>query len=189
VDIISVKAALIVIDVQEVLDDPNQGELNNPKAGENIVKLLERWRKKRLPVFHVQYISPREQSPFYKNAPGTGIKESVKPLPGEPLIVKHFESAFVKTDLEERLKKANLQTLIFVGFYTDQCVASTVKVANNLGFNVFVVADATAAAGCKGYNGKFYEAEDIHQMTLGSLQRDGISIIKSAELLDIWTGK
>jgi nicotinamidase-related amidase len=126
-DVILEKAALIVIDVQEVLDDPDQGELNNPEAEENIVKLLQRWRKERLPVFHVQYISPREKSPFHKDAPGTGIKESVKPLPGEPLIVKHFESAFMKTNLEERLKKANLQTLIFVGFYTDQCVAATVK--------------------------------------------------------------
>jgi nicotinamidase-related amidase len=184
VDIISANAALIVIDVQEVLDDPNQGELNNPKAEENIVKLLERWRRERLPIFHVKYISPREKSPFHKDAPGTGIKESVKPLPGEPLIVKHFESAFVKTDLEERLKKANLHTLIFAGFYTDQCIAATVKVANNLGFDVFVAADATAATGCRGYNGKFYKAGDIHQMTLGSLQRDDISIIESAELLD-----
>jgi nicotinamidase-related amidase len=184
VDIISEKAALIVIDVQEVVDDPAQGELNNPGAEGNIVKLLERWRKERLPIFHVQYISPREKSQFHKDNPGTGIKESVKPLPGEPLIVKHFESAFMKTDLEERLKKANLQTLIFVGFYTDQCVASTVKVANNLGFNVFVAADATAASGCRGYNGEFYKAEEIHQMTLGSLQRDDITIIGIADLLD-----
>jgi nicotinamidase-related amidase len=182
-DVISINAVLIVIDVQEVVDDPTQGELNNPEAVGNIVKLLERWRKERLPIFHVQYISPRMKSPFHKDAPGTGIKESVKPLPGEPLIVKHFESAFMKTDLEERLKKANLQTLIFVGFYTDQCVASTVKVANNLGFKVFVAADATAAAGCRGYNGKFYKAEDIQQMTLGSLQRDDITIIGIAELL------
>jgi nicotinamidase-related amidase len=178
------KAALIVIDVQEVLDDPEQGELNNPKAEENIIKLLERWRKEKLPIFHVKYISPREKSPYHKDAPGTGIKESFKPLPGEPLIVKHFESAFMETDLEERIKEANLHTLIFVGFYTDQCVASTVKVANNLGFKVYVVADAAAATGCRGYNGKFYEAGDIHQMTLGSLQRDDISIIESAELLD-----
>ncbi len=183
-DIISAKAALIIIDVQEVLADPALGELNNPKAEGNIVKLLERWRKEGLPIFHVQYISPREKSPFHKDAPGIGIKESVKPLPGEPLIVKHFESAFMKTDLEERLKKANLHTLIFAGFYTDQCVASTAKVANNLDFKVFVAADAAAAAGCRGYNGKFYKAGDIHQMTLGSLQRDGISIIESTGLLD-----
>jgi len=182
-DAISVNAALIIVDVQEVLDEPSPGELNNPDAVQNIVRLLDRWRTDKLPVFHLQYISPRKASPFHKDAPGTGIKEPVKPLPGEPVIVKHFESAFMKTDLEERLRKAGLHTLVFAGFYTDQCIGATVKTANNLGFDVYVVSDAAATTGCKGYNGKFYRAEDIHQLTLGSLQRDGISIIETVALV------
>lgn len=181
-DILSKNTALIIIDVQQALAGPTYGKLNNPLAEENIVRLLASWRKKGLPVFHIQYISPRLASPFHRDAAGSKIKESVNPGPGETLIVKHFESAFMKTDLEERLRKANLENLIFVGFYTDQCVAATVKTANNLGFKVFVVMDGTATIGCRGYNGKFYEAEDIHQMTLGSFQRDGISIIASNEL-------
>jgi len=50
-------------------------------------------------------------------------------------------------------------------------VAATVKVANNLGFKVYVAADATAAPGCQGYNGKFYKAEDIHQPSLRKLTK------------------
>lgn len=183
-DILSKNAALIIIDVQEATAGPIWGKLNNPAAEEKIVRLLELWRKKGLPVFHIQYISPRLASPYHQDAGLDKIKKSVAPLPGETLVVKHFESAFMKTDLEERLKKANLENLIFVGFYTDQCVAATVKTANNLGFKVFVALDGTAAIGCRGYNGKYYEAEDIHQMTLGSLQRDGISIIACDQLQD-----
>ncbi len=183
VDMILENAALIIIDVQEVLNDPAQGKLNNPEAEKNIVKLLSHWRKKCQPLFHVQYISPRQASPFHLNAAGTNIKESVQPGPGETIIVKHFETAFMKTDLEERLSKANIKTLIFVGFYTDQCVASTAKVANNLGFKVCVVADATGTTGYRSYDGKFYLAEDIHQLTLGSLQRDGITILHTRDLL------
>jgi nicotinamidase-related amidase len=175
--------ALIIVDVQNVLDDPKQDQLNNPRAEKNIAEILDMWRNKSLPLFHIQYISPRKASPFHKDAPGSGLKESVQPLPGEPLIIKHFESAFMKTDLEDRLRKAGADALVFVGYYTDQCIASTAKVANNLGFKVFVAADAAAATGCRGYNGKYYDAEDIHQMTLGSLQRDGISIIETADLL------
>lgn len=175
-------AALIIIDVQEALNDPAQGKLSNPEAENNISKLLAKWRRKKLPLFLVQYISPRKASLFHRDAPGSKLKESVEPEPGEVLITKHFESAFMKTDLEQRLRGANLETLIFVGFYTDQCVASTAKIANNLGFKVVVVSDATATAGCRGFNGKFYEAEDIHQLTLGSLRRDGIRIIKSKDL-------
>ncbi len=179
---------LIIVDVQNVLDDPKQGQPNNPRAEKNITKILDRWRKKSLPLFHVQYISPRKASPFHKDAPGSKLKESVQPLPGEPLIIKHFESAFMKTDLEDRLKKTDADALVFVGYYTDQCVASTAKVANNLGFKVFVVADATAATGCRGYNGKYYDAEDIHQMTLGSLQRDGITVIQTSDLMTFAAG-
>jgi nicotinamidase-related amidase len=182
-DIIAENAALIVIDVQEAVDDPSPGPLNNPDAEHTIVSLLNRWRQERLPVFHVNYISPRAASPFHKDAPGCRMKVSAKPLPDEPLIIKNFENAFLKTDLEVRLEKAGLRTLVFVGFYTDQCMAASVKTANNLGFNVFVVADASACTGCKGFNGKFYEAGDIHQLALGGFQRDGISIIESADLL------
>ena len=90
----------------------------------------------------------------------------------------------MKTDLEARLNEAKLHTLIFTGFYTDQCIAVTSKVANNLGFEVIVVSDGTATTGCPGYiNDKYYEGVDIHQQTLGSLKRDGISIIETSDLL------
>jgi len=89
----------------------------------------------------------------------------------------------MKTDLERRLRETNLETLIFTGFYTDQCVASSVKVANNLGFEVVVVSDAAATTGCRGYDGSFYEAGDVHNLTLGGLRRDNISIIETNDLL------
>jgi nicotinamidase-related amidase len=181
-NIIEENPALIIIDVQQVLADPALGTLNNPDAEKNILKLLNRWRREKLPLFFVQYISPRRSSPFHEDAPGSKLKDSLKPAPGEILIVKHFESAFMKTDLEQRLREAKLKTLIFTGFYTDQCVASSVKVANNLGFKVVVVSDASATTGCPGFDGTFYEAWDIHNLTLGSLQRDNISIIGTTEL-------
>jgi nicotinamidase-related amidase len=182
-NIIERNAALVIIDMQQTLAGPNREKLNNPVAEKNILKLSAVWRKSRLPLFWVQYLSPRQGSPFHKDDPGSKLQDAVKREPGEVLIVKHFESAFMKTDLERRLRGANLETLIFTGFYTDQCVAATAKVANNLGFKVVVVSDAAATTGCRGYNGRFYEAEDIHQSALGSLQRDGISIIESKDLL------
>lgn len=183
-DVIEKNAVLMVVDVQEALEASSDGKMNNPGAEGNLVRLIERWRRDDLPRFFVRYISPRPASPFHKDAPGSRFKASVKPRPGETVIEKHFESVFMKTDLEERLRKANLRTLIFTGFYSDQCIAASSKVANNLGFEVMAVSDATATIGCPGYkNEKFYEAEDIHRMMMGNLQRDGITILESAELL------
>jgi nicotinamidase-related amidase len=176
--------ALIVIDVQEGVDHPTDGGLNNSGAEENILKLLDRWQEDDLPYFVVQYHSPRLQSPFHKDNPSSKLKQSVRSIVGDTIIIKHFESAFMKTDLEEKLRSAGIETVIFVGFFSDQCVASTAKVANNIGFRVIVVADATATTGCPGYyNGIFFNGEDIHNLTLGSLKRDGISIMQTSELL------
>jgi len=182
-DVIGKNAALIVMDVQEASAAPSDGELNNPGAEQNIAALIRRWRRDGLPLFFVKYLSPREASPFHKDAPGSKLRESCTSLPGEPVVIKHFESAFMKTDLEERLRAAGLNTLILTGFYTDQCVAVSAKVANNLGFEVVVVSDGTATTGCPGYNNTFYRGEDIHQLTLGSLKRDGITIAESAALI------
>lgn len=177
------KTALLIIDVQEVLDDPAMGTLNNPEAEANILHLLKHWRAHKLPLFFVKYLSPRKASPFHPGSPGTAIKASVAPLPGESLVAKHFESAFMKTGLEEKLRKEGIQALIFVGFYTDQCVAASSKVANNLGFRVHVVADATGTIGCTGHGGRFFTADETHALALGGLERDGITIIKTGELL------
>jgi nicotinamidase-related amidase len=179
-------AALILIDIQLISAAPGFEALNNPNVDSNIQSLLHTWREKKLPIFHVMYHSPRKASPYYHENPLSQLKNFAKPIETEPLIVKHFESAFFQTDLEDRLRKNGYLSLFFVGFFTDQCIASTVKVANNLEFNVFVVSDATATTGCTGYNGKFYEAEDIHQLTLGCLQRDSITIIETSTLLELF---
>jgi nicotinamidase-related amidase len=183
-DVKAKNAALIIVDVQEASVIPAEGQLSNPAAERNIAALICRWRRDGLPLFFVKYLSPRKASPFHEDSPGSRLRESCAPLPGETVIVKHFESAFMKTDLEARLNEAKLHTLIFTGFYTDQCIAVTSKVANNLGFEVIVVSDGTATTGCPGYiNDKYYEGVDIHQQTLGSLKRDGISIIETSDLL------
>ncbi len=173
-----------MIDVQEVLDNPALGILDNPGAEQNIIKILGHWRAHNQPRFIIQYHSPRPASPFHREASGSGLKPAVRPRAGELHIIKHFESAFMKSELEERLREQEIETLVFVGYYTDQCVAVSAKVANNLGFRVIVIADATATTGCQGYEGTRYKATAIQDLALGSLQRDGITIIDTATLLN-----
>ncbi|MCP5048471.1 MAG: isochorismatase family protein [bacterium] len=177
------KPALLIIDVQKALDESPDGPLHNPNAEQTIVNLIQHWRKHNLPLFFVKYHSPRKASPFHKDAPTSQMKDSVKPLPHETVIIKHFEGAFMDTDLADQLKKANIHKVLFTGFYTDQCIAASSKEANNLGFEPCVVADGTSTTGCKGDNGKYYEAEDVYHLTLGALERDGITIVESSQLL------
>lgn len=177
------KTALIVVDVQKALEQSSDGPVNNSQAEKNILKLIDKWRTENWPLYFVQYYSPRPQSPFNKNAPSSQFKEGFGPLQGEAHIIKHFENTFQQTNLETLLKERQVETLIFTGFYTDQCIASSAKVANNLGFDVIVLADGSGTTDCKGYNGQLFKGEDIHQLTLGGLQRDNITVLETADIL------
>ncbi len=98
------KTALIVIDVQEGFEDPSWGERNNPQAEWNISELLSFWRKNERPVFHVRHLSLEKDSPLAPDGPGAKIKNIVRPEKGEPLVEKNVNSAFMGTNLEERLR-------------------------------------------------------------------------------------
>lgn len=169
--------ALIIIDVQQGFDDPKWGKRNNPWAEQNIYRLLKLWRKTKLPVFHIKNDSTEPASPLRPELAGNLIKDIVKPLPDESVLIKTVNGAFIGTDLEKRLTLQKIKNVVIVGLTTDHCVSTTVRMADNLGFRVWVVSDATATFGKTGYNGKKYSAEHIHQLALVQLQDEFAEIV------------
>jgi nicotinamidase-related amidase len=77
--------------------------------------------------------------------PGCEIKELVRPLENEQVFQKHVNSAFIGTDLENTLRRRDIQTVVIVGLTTPHCVSTPARMAANLGFQVYVVSDAIAA--------------------------------------------
>src|SRR6476659_1646998 len=118
-------SALLVIDVQQGMDDPRRPPRNNPDAEANIARLLDAWRAAGRLCVHVRHDSTNPDSEFAPGQPGNAIKESVAPLPGEWLIVKHVNSAFIGTDLEARLRAAGVTTLVICGLVANYCVETT----------------------------------------------------------------
>jgi nicotinamidase-related amidase len=176
-------AALIIIDVQNGLDDAKYGRRNNPQAEANIARLLEAWRKTCRPVFHIQHLSRDTNSPLRPGQSGVELKEVVKPLSDEPLIQKNVNNAFVGTDLEKRLRQGDYTTLVITGLTTDHCVSTTARMAGDLGFDTFVVSDATATFERVGPDGKLYDAESVHMISLASLQDEFAAITDTDSLL------
>jgi len=139
--------ALLLIDIQKGLDNLEfyGGERNNPEAERNAGLVLEYWRKNQWPLFHVQHCSVTPGSPLTEGLPGNAHKDEVKPLPGEPVIKKNVNSAFIGTDLKERLDARAIRTVVIVGLTMEHCVSSTTRMAANFGYDTVLVADATAA--------------------------------------------
>jgi nicotinamidase-related amidase len=55
--------------------------------------------------------------------------------------------------------------------------------SGNLGFNTYLISDATAAFGMKDHNGKYYDAETIHNISLATLHDEFATVLKTEELI------
>ncbi len=177
------KTALLVIDVQKGLDDPSLGKRNNPEAEANMARLIAAWREGQRPLIHVKHNSTQPNSPLRPELPGNAIKDEVRPLPGEKLFSKTVNSAFIGTGLEAYLREQGISSLVIVGLTTDHCVSASTRMASDLGFDVTLVADATAAHERVGYDGVLYSAEDIHKINLVSLDGEFCTVRSTEEIL------
>jgi len=136
-----------------------------------------------MPIIHTQHCSREPNSPLRPDSPGNAIKESASPLPTEPVLTKNVNSAFIGTDLESRLKANKVKTVVLVGLTTDHCVSTTARMAANLGFDTYVVSDATATFDRTGPDGRNFKADEIHAANLASLHQEFATIIDTESLL------
>jgi nicotinamidase-related amidase len=77
--------------------------------------------------------------------PGTAIIPGLSPAPGETLIEKPGKGAFYATTLEETLAAKGIERLIFAGVTTEVCVQTTMREANDRGYECLLVEEATAS--------------------------------------------
>ena len=181
---IPLNAALILIDIQQGFDHPaHWGERNNPGAEANAARLLDAWRKSGRPLVHVQHRSLTPGSPLAPGQPGCEHKPEVRPLPGEAIIGKHVNSAFIGTDLEAGLRARGIDTLVLAGLTTQHCVSTTARMAGNLGFVTVVAADACAAHAQTGHDGKRHPAEEVHEVSLATLHGEFAEVASTADIL------
>ena len=108
----------------------------------------------------------------------------MKPLPGEPLLQKRENSAFIGTDLEERLRAANQSTVVLAGLTTEHCVSTTARMAANLGFSTIVVSDATAAFDRRSpVTSRYFTGDEIYDAELTILSEEFATVADTEALL------
>lgn len=177
------KVALLVIDMQMGFDDPTWGARNNPTAEANVAALLAVWRAAAAPVIHVHHDSPDPKGLLRRGTEGHASKPEAQPLRNEKLYRKRVNNAFLGTDLEADLRALGVEALAIVGLTTNHCISTTARMAGNLGFDTFVVADATAAFARADLNGRVRQADEVHDAALSDLQDEFAQVVDTRAVL------
>lgn len=191
-------AALIVIDVQN--DFVAAGGFFDSIGGDiellqrttvpSILRLLERAREFGILIVFVKAIYDKQ----YRSAPmeerklrlkndrwpcisGTWGAEfyKVKPLQGDPVIIKHRYSGMIGTELDSVLKTYGVKSLLMAGVATDTCVEGTARDAYFMDYYVTLLSDCSGAL-----------SESDHLSALTRFSRDYGLVVTSHDVIAAW---
>jgi len=93
---------------------------------------------------------------------GCDFYNGFEPVKGEIIIDKPGNSAFYATDLEHILRVKKIRQIVLLGVTTDVCVSSTMRDANDRGFDCLLLQDCCGAA-----------TEQLHLGVIAGLEREG----------------
>jgi biuret amidohydrolase len=118
--------------------------------------------------------------------------EEIAPLPGEPVITKLSVSAFTSSGIDALLRNLGVDTLVFCGVSTSQCVDLTARDAADRGYRCLIVEDAVAED-TEGFHrstleqfarmfGRVGSASEVMNELSGTLHVDGTSVSRRAQV-------
>jgi nicotinamidase-related amidase len=165
-------AVLLVIDAPQAVGAPRQGADDAPEVETNIAALVAAWRVEGLPLAHVG------RQPSHPTA-----SRAASPLDGEIVVMRNATSAFVGADLEARLDEFGATTLVLCGALSTHALEASARHAADLGYQVFVVADACLAADVVDLRGRLWPAGDVRALALAHLKGETATIVDAATAL------
>ncbi|MEM7194572.1 MAG: isochorismatase family protein [Pseudomonadota bacterium] len=184
--------ALLLIDVQAGVNvlqhwGGKTGRRNNPDAESKMLSLLNQFREQELPTVFTRHDSREADSPL-KFSLKTGQQINGFEIQDSDIVItKDVNSGFVGTNLEIELRRLNISRLVVVGFFTNFCVETTVRMAGNLGFDVYLVEDACATTNRIGFDGTDHDPEVVHQLSVASMHGEFCTAISASQAMQLCT--
>jgi nicotinamidase-related amidase len=189
----SADTALLLIDVQKGVHDlghwgGRSGRMNNPECQARLVSLLEAFRQAGLPRAFTRHDSLEPDSPLKFDRPGGVQLDGLEIEEGEMVAEKHVNAGFIGTSLDADLRAAGIVRLVVAGYFTNFCVETTVRMAGNMGYDVYLVHDACATCNRVDLHGKDHDPELVHDLSVASLHGEFCTAIKTADALGLLQG-
>lgn len=125
--------ALLIIDVQQALID--EGPADPDAFLGRVSTLLAEARAQGVAVVFIQHDGPAGDT-LFPGEPGWEIHPAVRPLAGETVFRKRYNSAFQDTPLQGWLQARGIGRLVVVGMQTEYCVDASLKSALERGYKV-----------------------------------------------------
>ncbi|WP_370872466.1 cysteine hydrolase family protein [Paenibacillus zeirhizosphaerae] len=168
------KTALVIIDVQKAMFQPQYDLYRGEEVLDTIDGLILKAREAGTPVIYIQHTEQGDPE-FSMDKPTWEIHDKIKPLPTDIVIQKSTCDSFYKTGLQEALLERGIEKLVIAGMQTEFCVDTTVRSAFGKGYKVILVENAHST-----FDNGILQAEQIirhHNKVLAS----SIAALKPAE--------
>ena len=180
--------ALFIIDMQNdfVLEGANSCVSGAKDSIPSIEKVLNLFRDKELPIFHIvrEYRDNGSDIEIFRyesfmngkkslvpNTKGCDIVDALTPLPNEYKIIKQRFSGFMNTELDLILRRLEIKNVVITGTQYPNCVRATAFDAMALDYKVTIVTDATSA-----------QSKEVALANIFDMKNVGINCINSNEL-------
>jgi len=178
------KRAVVVVDLQnEYLPAGKLALAGIHAALDNAARVIAAARTKGDLVIHIRHESTDPDAPFF--TPGTDavqIHDTVAPAQGEPVIVKNFPNAFLKTDLKLLLDDHGIDRVTVIGAMSHMCIDATTRAASDFGYTTTVVHDACATRDLE-FGGKTAPAPQVHTAFMAALAFAYASVVSADDYL------
>jgi nicotinamidase-related amidase len=179
--------ALVLIDPQQGVNDLRHfggptGRRNNPEAENKMQTLLTVWRARQQTVVFTQHDSRQRVSPLKASAASGAFMRGLEPRPGDLVIRKDVNSAFIGTKLELELRRRAITRLVVMGFYTNSSVESTVRMAGNMGFDTYLAHDCCATVNTVAPDGRDHDPRLMHDISVAAMHGEFCTALAATDV-------